>query len=110
MMLHPISGVMANDGTPEEVLDAILWRGNRLFEILDGPLSANEVYERIMEADTGGKAPERRGISVMRTRVFHVDNKTYVLSNQSARSRNATELMAKASRYWILKSSLSSKA
>ena len=96
MMFHPISGVLANGGTPEEVLDAILWRGNRLFEVLDGPLSANEVYERIMEADTGGKAPRAARYFCDEDESFHVDNKTYVLSNQSARSRKATELMAKA--------------
>lgn len=54
MMFQLVSGVLANGGTPDQVMEAIPWRKNRLFEVFDGELTAEQVYERIMQDDAGG--------------------------------------------------------
>ena len=97
MMFRLISGVLANGGTPEQVMETIPWRRNSLFEVFEGRLSADEVYDELMKADTGGTKPRAKRYFYDEDEIFHVDNKTYVLSNQwGRRTPEAADLLAKA--------------
>ena len=97
MMFHAISAVLANGRTPEEVMETIPWRRNSLFEVFEGRLRADEVYDELMKADTGGVKPRARRYFYDEDEIFHVDNKTYVLTNQwGARAQEAADLLAKA--------------
>ena len=82
MMFRLISGVLANGGTPKQVMEAIPWRKNRLFEVFEGELSAEQVFERIMQDDAGGTVPRAKRFFCGDEEVFHHNGKTYVLSNQ----------------------------
>lgn len=96
MMYHIISGLLQNGGTPEKVIEAIPWRKSRLFEILEGKLDSEQVYERIMKDDTGGKVPRAKRYFVDENEMFHFDDKTYVLTNQwGPRTIEAIESLSK---------------
>ncbi len=82
MMFHIISGVLHSGGTPQQVAEAMAWRKNRLFQVFNGKLSAEEVYEKIMNDDAGGKVPRTKRYFVEENQLFHFENKTYALSNQ----------------------------
>ena len=97
MMFHLISRVLANGGTPEQVMETIPWRRNSLFEVLEGRLSADEVYDELMKSNTGGATPRAKRYFYDEDEIFHVDNKTYVLSNQwGRRALEAADLLSKA--------------
>ena len=83
MMFRLVSGVLTNGGTPEQVSEAMPWRKKRIFKVLEGELTAGQAYQAIMENDGGGKVPiAKRYFCEEDEEVFHIDEKTYVLSNQ----------------------------
>ena len=97
MMFHLVSGILANGGTAQQVTEAIPWRKNRLFEVFEGNLSAEEVYERLMRADVGGQLPRAKRYFCNDGEQFHADARTYVLSNQwGNRTREAADSLAEA--------------
>ena len=97
MMYRLISAVLANQGTPKEVMEAIPGRGSRLFRELEGSLDADQAYEQIMESDKGGSVPLAKRYFCDEGQVFHADNKTYVLTNQWGKdARAAADELAKA--------------
>jgi len=97
MMFHVVSVALQSGVTPEQVTDAIPWRRNRLFEVFEGTLSAEQAQERIMQADEGGTIPRAKRFFCGDGEIFHVDNKTYVLSNQwGNRALEAVESLASA--------------
>jgi hypothetical protein len=51
MIFHVVSAALQNGVTPQQVTDAIPWRRNRLFEVLEGTLSAEQAQARIMQED-----------------------------------------------------------
>ncbi|MET0120462.1 MAG: hypothetical protein ABW124_05415 [Candidatus Thiodiazotropha sp. 6PLUC9] len=85
LMFRLVSGILENGGTPEKIMDAIPWRKNRLFEVIEGTLSGDEVHEIIMQDDPGGTIPRAKRYFCGNDEVFHADGKTYVLSNQWGR-------------------------
>ena len=97
MMFRLVSGVLANGGTPEEVMEIVPWRKKSLFKAFEGHRSADEVYDLLMKADAGGAVPRAKRYFHDEDEIFYVDNKTYVLSNQwCKRILEATALLAKA--------------
>ncbi|MES9831164.1 MAG: hypothetical protein ABW139_02890 [Candidatus Thiodiazotropha sp. DIVDIV] len=86
LMFRLISGVLENGGTPEEIMEAIPWRKNKLFEVFEGTLNGDEVYEIIMQDDPGGTIPRAKRYFCGDGEVFHANGKTYVLSNQWGRA------------------------
>lgn len=82
MMFRVVSGALQSGVTPEQVAEAIPWRRNTLFEVFEGTLSAEQVQERIMQADEGGAIPRAKRFFCGDGEVFHAANKTYVLSSQ----------------------------
>ena len=95
MMFHLISGVMSNGATPQQVMDAVPWKRSRLFEVFEGNLTTEQVYEQIMKDDVGGRHPRASRFFVNDGETFHFDGKTYVLSNQwGNRTLEAAESLA----------------
>ena len=82
MMFHLVSGVLADGGTPKQIMDAIPWRRNQLFAQFDGELSGEQVRERIMQDDPGGKVPRTKRYYCDDDEVFHSGGRTYAVSNQ----------------------------
>ena len=77
MMFRLVSGILSNGGTPEtpeRIKEAIPWRKRKTFTVLEGELTAEQA---IMEIGSGGKR-----YFCGEGEVFHIDGKTYVLSNQ----------------------------
>ena len=67
-MFRLISMILANDGTPHQVMDAIPWRKKPLFEVLDDELNAEQVRETITKDDVGGTVPRVRRFFLPRWR------------------------------------------
>lgn len=82
MMFHVISAVLNNGGKPEDILSAISWRKNRLFEVLDGTLTSDQTFDKIMEDDAGGALPRAKRFFLSEGEIFHFNGKIYVLSKQ----------------------------
>ena len=82
MMFRLVSGVLRNGGTPDQIGEAMPWRKKRIFKVLEGELTAEQTYQAIMENDGGGKVPMAKRYFCDDEEVFHIDGKTYVLSNQ----------------------------
>lgn len=97
MMYYLISGILRNGGKPEQVIDAIPWRRNILFEVHEGTLDEDQVHEKIMESDPGGRHPRTKRFFSNEVEFFHFDNKTYVLTNQwGNRTLEAVESLTKS--------------
>lgn len=97
MMFRVVSAALRSGVTPQQVTDAVPWRRNRLFEVLEGALSGEQAHERIMQHDEGGVVPRAKRFFCGDGEVFHADNKTYVLSNQwGDRTLEAVESLSKA--------------
>ena len=97
MMFHLVSGVLAGGGTPQQIIDAIPWRQNQLFAVFDGEFSGEQVRERIMQADPGGKLPKTKRYYCGDDEIFHCRGKTYALSNQwGAKTLDAASALARA--------------
>ncbi len=95
MMFQLVSAVLANGGTAQQVMEAIPWRKNRLFEVFEGNLSVEEVYDQLMRDDVGGKVPRAKRYFCNDGELFHADARTYVLSNQwGDRTREAADSLA----------------
>ena len=82
MMFRLISSVLANGGTPAQVMNAIPSHKPQLFEILEGELSAEQVEESIMKDDGGGTMPRDKRFFCNNGEVFPIEGKTYALTNQ----------------------------
>lgn len=79
MMFYIISGILKSGGSPEKVADAL---PARKFNIFEGTLNSEEAYEGIMAKDKGQTIPRSRRFFINDGEFFHIDGKTYVLSNQ----------------------------
>ena len=83
LMFYLVSGIIKNGGHPERISEVLPPRKIQLF---DGTLDADEVKMKIMEKDRGGSTPRTERFFVEEGEFFHVDGKTYVLSNQWSKS------------------------
>lgn len=82
MVFQLVSSVLQNGGSPNELIDALPKGKSRLFLIFDGVLNERQVYEKIMEEDTGGRVPRAKRYFINDGEVFHFEGRTYILSNQ----------------------------
>ena len=82
LMYHLTSGVINNGAHPNEVIAAFPSRTNNVFDVFEGIFTEDDVIEKIMERDSGGQIPRHKRFFTDEGQFFHVDGKTYVLSNQ----------------------------
>ena len=85
MMYQIIRGLIESGATPIEVQSVVNEKteiSKRLFEVFDGELEKEELHELILADDPGGKHPRTKRFFCEDGEFFHVDGKTYVLTNQ----------------------------
>lgn len=82
VMYQVVSSYVKSGVHPKQITDVINWRKNNLFMVYDGELDENEVYERLMAEDVGGKIPKNKRYFSKQDELLYVDGKTYVMSNQ----------------------------
>lgn len=97
MIFRVVSGVLRNGGKLQQVVEAIPSKKNHLFEEFEGELDGKQVRDKIMEDDTGGIYPRVNRFFCNDDEIFHVANKTYVLTNQwtGSQALDATRSLAK---------------
>jgi hypothetical protein len=96
MMYRLIAGILRSGGTPEQVIEAIPWKGNRLFETFDGDLSGEDVRDVLSRDGSGKDARRVKRFFCGDDELFRIDGKTLVMSNQwGIRSVEAAESLAK---------------
>mgnify|MGYP003624366139 CR=1 FL=1 len=79
MMFHIISETIKAGAHPDKIANVL---PSRKFKVFDGNLTAAEIFEQIMEEDKGGQVSRADRFFTNDGEFFHVDGKTYVLSNQ----------------------------
>jgi hypothetical protein len=94
MMFNVIKPIIESGVHPETLAELIHWRKNALFYKFDEILDEEAVVERLSEEDAGGKVRKHRRFFNRDDELFHVDGKTYLLTNQwGARALEAVELL-----------------
>ena len=97
IIFHIIAEILRSGGQPDTVINAIHWRRNDLFQVFDGELNDSEVYEAIMEGDSGGRVPRAERFFTKEGQAFYSNGKTYVLTNQwGDKTLEAVESLRKA--------------
>lgn len=97
IIFHIIAEILRSGGQPDTVINAIHWRRNNLFQVFDGELNDSEVYEAIMEGDSGGRVPRAERFFTKEGQAFYSNGKTYVLTNQwGDKTLEAVESLRKA--------------
>lgn len=82
IMFTIIKPIIDSGVRPDKFKELIPWRKNTLFYEFDGILDEESVVDRLMEIDAGGKVQKHRRFFSKDDELFHVDGKTYLLSNQ----------------------------
>ena len=62
--------------------DVISWRKKNLFYCLDSELNHEDVIAKLADVDKESVIPKYRRYFSKEDEIFHVDGKTYLLSNQ----------------------------
>ena len=94
VMFHVIKPIIDSGVSPEQVVDVIPWRKNILFYSFDEELDEEQVVAQLMEEDTGGAIPKYKRYFSKEEELFHIEGKTYILTNQwGHRTLEAVELL-----------------
>ncbi|MDH5572919.1 MAG: hypothetical protein OEY89_14230 [Gammaproteobacteria bacterium] len=94
VMFHVIKPIIDSGVQPEQIAEIISWRKNNLFYQFNDELDEEEVVARLAEEDKGGAVPRHRRYFSKEDELFHVDGKTYILTNQwGLRTLEAVELL-----------------
>ncbi|MDH5190064.1 MAG: hypothetical protein OEW89_02315 [Gammaproteobacteria bacterium] len=97
VMFHVIKPIIDSGVTPEKVAEIISWRKNNLFYSFDEELDEEQVSTILMEEDKGGIIPKPRRYFSKEDELFHVNGKTYILTNQwGDRTIEAVDILSKA--------------
>ena len=79
MMHRLVAEVFASGGTPEQVKKAL--PSNKLVDF-EGALDSEEIVELLQKGDPGGVLPRFKRFFCEDDQIFHIQDKSYVLSNQ----------------------------
>ena len=82
MVFYCVKHLLEHKITPESIVEAVPWRRNRFFETFAGVLDADQVIEAFSTKWSDAKNPKFKRYFWKDEELFHIDNKTYVLSNQ----------------------------
>ena len=82
MIFYCVKNLLENGISPGAILSALTHRKNRFFEIFPGELSADQVIEEIAKKWPNSKRPMFKRFFWKDEELFHVNGKTYILSNQ----------------------------
>jgi hypothetical protein len=85
-MMYLVVKKLIDDGVrPEEIADTVSWRKNNMFKEFDKELNEEQVIETLDGSQSNSKKPLHIRYFCKDEELFHIDNKTYLLSNQSLR-------------------------
>jgi len=94
VMFHVIKPIIDSGAKPEQVADIVTWRRNNLFYRFDEELDEEQVITRLAEVAKGGAIPKHRRYFSKEDELFHIDGKTYLLTNQwGLKTLDAVELL-----------------
>lgn len=97
MIFSVVKPIIETGVHPDELSELIHWRKNVLFYKFDEILDEESVIEKLAEEDVGGKVRKYRRFFSKEDELFHVDGKTYLLTNQWGRGTlDAVTLLKKA--------------
>lgn len=96
LMYQAIGALIRGGVKPQQVAETIAWRRNNLFIAFEGELDEDQFISKLMEDDQGGAIPLYKRYFSSQDELFHVDGKTYALSNQwGHRTLEAIDLLRK---------------
>ena len=82
VMFNIVKPIIDSGVHPDKIAELIHWRKNSLFYVFDEVLDEESVIEILMGEDPGGKVKKHRRFFSKDDEIFHVDGKTYLLTNQ----------------------------
>ncbi len=82
VMFHVVKPIIDSGVKPEQVADIIFWRKKNLFYCFNEELNEEQVIARLTEENKGGAVPKHRRYFSKEDELFHIDGKTYLLTNQ----------------------------
>ncbi|MCB1187539.1 hypothetical protein KDL29_10270 [bacterium] len=82
VMFHVISALIRNGIHPDEIVETIREFKKRPFEVFEGTLGEEAVYDAFSKMDSSAKLHLAKRFFSEESQLFHVDNRTYVLTNQ----------------------------
>lgn len=94
VMFHVIKPIIDSGVKPEQVADIISWRKNNLFYQFDEELDEEQVIAKLSEEGNSGAIPKHRRYFSKEDEIFHIDGRTYLLTNQwGVKTLDAVELL-----------------
>lgn len=82
VMFHIVSELIRVDVHPNKIMDTISEFKKRPFEVFDGTLDEEAVVDAFARSGSDAKLPRSKRFFSEDGQLFHVDDKTYVLTNQ----------------------------
>ncbi len=82
VMFNVVKPIIDSVVHPDKIAELIHWRKNSLFYVFDEVLDGESVIDVLMGEDPGGKVKKHRRFFSKDDEIFHVDGKTYLLTNQ----------------------------
>lgn len=82
LMFYIISKAVKTGIRPQQLMETMTWRQNRLFKEFEGTLNELDVHSLLMQDNEGGQIPRIKRYFSNEEELLYSDNKTYVLSNQ----------------------------
>ena len=93
-MLHIISGIIDNGGTPEKIIEVVPRKEQYLFRVFDGTLDAGQFRK---ECIARYSKDDVNRYFISDDELFHIKGKTYAFTNQWGKSTiEAVEALKKA--------------
>lgn len=85
MMYNIIKPLIESGITPEAIAETIPWRRNVLFYCFDEELDEEQIAERLTEEGADRAVPKYRRYFSKDDELFHINGRTYILTNQWGR-------------------------
>ncbi len=96
VMFNVVKPIIDSGVHPDKIAELIHWRKNSLFYVFDEVLDGESVIEVLMSEDPGGKVKKHRRFFSKDDEIFHVDGKTYLLTNQWGKATiDAVEILSR---------------
>ena len=81
-MFRLVSRILQSGITPQQVIDVIPSRKNKLFHVIEGKVSGQQAYQEIIKNYRGLKYPNAKRYFCKDNEVFYIEGKTYLFTNQ----------------------------
>lgn len=83
LMYNIIKTALVGGMSPKEIIEYLPHKTiDRVFVVMDGVCNDEQVRDYLMLDDPGGKLPRTKRYFCLDSEILHIENKTYVLSNQ----------------------------